>query len=160
MKSRIYYLCILFAFNACTTSTKEAKEVNEEKNVIHLTEAIANPVKMNLSEIVDSVKFVPISSKEHLIRGSKMIDYSKPYLMVYPGCIYNMQGEFVGNVGAMGQGPGEESGYGYSVYYDENKKSYVRNIIDKKIDISLLGAVTPCNMFIAKDKKIQNTNKL
>ena len=124
MKSKIYYLCILFAFNACTTSTKEAKEVNGEKNVIHLTEAIANPVKMNLSEIVDSVKFVPISSKEHLIRGAKMIGYSKPYLMVYPGCIYNMQGEFVGSVGAMGQGPGEECGYGYSVYYDENKKLF------------------------------------
>ena len=124
MKSRIYYLCILFAFNACTTSTKEVKKAEIENNVIHLSEAMANPVKINLSEIVDNVKFVPISSKEHLIRGAKMIGYSKPYLMVYPGCIYNMQGEFVGSVGAMGQGPGEECGYGYSVYYDENKNLF------------------------------------
>ena len=41
--------------------------------------------------------------------------------------------------------------------YDESKKSYVRNTEDKKIDISILGAVTPFNVFKPKEKKIQNT---
>ncbi len=41
--------------------------------------------------------------------------------------------------------------------YDEEKKSYVRNAEDKKMDISILGAVTPFNMFKPKEKKIQNT---
>ena len=40
--------------------------------------------------------------------------------------------------------------------YDNNRKSFVRNI-DKKIDISLLGLVTPFKLFTAKEKKIQNT---
>lgn len=42
-------------------------------------------------------------------------------------------------------------------FYDDEKKSYVRNTVDKKIDISLLGTVTPFEMFTPKEKNIQNT---
>lgn len=41
--------------------------------------------------------------------------------------------------------------------YNEEKKSYVRNTEDNKIDISILGAVTPFKVFKPKEKKIQNT---
>ena len=41
--------------------------------------------------------------------------------------------------------------------YDEDKKSYVRNTEDKKMDISIIGAVTPFNVFKSKEKKVQNT---
>lgn len=41
--------------------------------------------------------------------------------------------------------------------YDENKKSYIRNTEDRKMDISILGATTPFSVFKAKEKKIQNT---
>ena len=119
MKKISYYLSFLIIFNACSNGTKD---VIEEKNVIHLAEAIENPVKMNLSEIVDSIKFVPISSKEHFIRDRNLIFYSKPYLVAFPGCIYNIQGDFVGYIGSLGEGPGEEcNGWGFSVLYDENK---------------------------------------
>ena len=41
--------------------------------------------------------------------------------------------------------------------YDEEKKSYVRNAEDKKMDISILGAVTPFNVFKPKENKVRNT---
>lgn len=41
--------------------------------------------------------------------------------------------------------------------YDEEKKTYVRNPEDKKMDISILGSVTPFNVFKPKEKKIENT---
>ena len=41
--------------------------------------------------------------------------------------------------------------------YDEEKKSYVRNAEDKKMDISIVGAVTPFNIFKPKEKKVINT---
>ncbi len=41
--------------------------------------------------------------------------------------------------------------------YDEEKKSYVRNPEDKKMDISMIGAVTPFKVFKPKEKKIVNT---
>lgn len=41
--------------------------------------------------------------------------------------------------------------------YDENMNSYVRNETDRKMDISIIGAVVPFDLFKAKEKKIQNT---
>lgn len=41
--------------------------------------------------------------------------------------------------------------------YDENKKSYVRNTCDSKMDISILGAVIPFGVFKPKEKRIKNT---
>ena len=41
--------------------------------------------------------------------------------------------------------------------YDENRKSYIRNANDRRIDISLLGAIVPFNMFSPKEKKVLNT---
>ena len=122
MKRVLFYLSALIVLGACSNNTKEVKE---EKNVIHLAEAIENPVKMNLSEIVDSIVFVPISSKEAFIRDPQLISYSKPYLMVYPGSIFNMQGQFVGSIGSIGQGPGEECNIdGYGNFYDEQQNNF------------------------------------
>lgn len=42
-------------------------------------------------------------------------------------------------------------------FYDENNKNFVRNLEDRSIDISILGAVVPFNVFSAKEKKMQNT---
>ena len=42
-------------------------------------------------------------------------------------------------------------------FYNEERKSFIRNTQDKQIDISLLGAVVPFNVFSAKEKKIANT---
>lgn len=42
-------------------------------------------------------------------------------------------------------------------FYDKEKKSFIRNRKDKKMDISLLGLVYPFNMFSPKEKKIANT---
>ena len=41
--------------------------------------------------------------------------------------------------------------------YDENRKSFVRNTEDRRIDISLLGAIYPFNVFLPKEKKVLNT---
>lgn len=42
-------------------------------------------------------------------------------------------------------------------FYDENKKSFVRNVDDKRIDISILGSVYPFGVFVPKEKKILTT---
>ncbi len=41
--------------------------------------------------------------------------------------------------------------------FDEDKKCYVRNPEDRKMDISLLGAVVPFHVLRPKEKKVQNT---
>lgn len=42
-------------------------------------------------------------------------------------------------------------------FYDKDKKCFVRNNTDKKMDISLLGLIYPFNIFSPKEKKIENT---
>ena len=41
--------------------------------------------------------------------------------------------------------------------YDKDSNSYLRNTEDQKMDISMIGAVTPFNVFKPKEKKIVNT---
>ena len=41
--------------------------------------------------------------------------------------------------------------------YDETKKAYIRNPEDKKMDISILGAIIPFNIFKPKETKVKNT---
>ena len=47
--------------------------------------------------------------------------------------------------------------YVLNKFYDNEKKCFVRNTKDRKMDISLLGLVYPFNMFSPKEKKILNT---
>lgn len=42
-------------------------------------------------------------------------------------------------------------------FYDEQKKTFVRNLEDRQMDISILGAIIPFELFTAKEKKVQNT---
>ena len=42
-------------------------------------------------------------------------------------------------------------------FYSEDKKTYIRNLDDKKIDISIIGAVYPFGVFKGDDPKILNT---
>ncbi len=42
-------------------------------------------------------------------------------------------------------------------FYDENKKTFNRNLEDKNVDISIMGVTTPFNMFAPKEKKVINT---
>ncbi len=57
----------------------------------------------------------------------------------------------------LNQGKDDLKRYVQNNLYDEEKKSFVRNEMDKRMDISLLGLVTPFEMFMPKDKKILNT---
>ena len=47
--------------------------------------------------------------------------------------------------------------YCSKTFYDEEKKCFVRNLDDRKMDISILGILVPFYMFSPKDKKIENT---
>ena len=47
--------------------------------------------------------------------------------------------------------------YCENTFYDEEKKCYVRNNEDKKMDISMLGMIIPFKMLNPKDKKVENT---
>ena len=43
------------------------------------------------------------------------------------------------------------------MFYDEQRKCYVRNTMDRKLDISMLGMIIPFYMINPKDRKVENT---
>ena len=47
--------------------------------------------------------------------------------------------------------------YILSHFYDDEKKVFVRNLEDKKLDISILGSIVPFGVFTPNEKKILNT---
>ena len=47
--------------------------------------------------------------------------------------------------------------YALKTFYDEDKKCFVRNTIDRRLDISILGAVYPFKMITAKEKRVLTT---
>lgn len=47
--------------------------------------------------------------------------------------------------------------YIIKIFYDIEKKSFVRNIEDKKMDMSILGIIVPFEVFTPKEKNILNT---
>lgn len=55
------------------------------------------------------------------------------------------------------KGQREIKEYVLKTFYDDNKKCFVRNLDDRKLDISILGAVVPFNIFSHKEKKFLNT---
>jgi len=47
--------------------------------------------------------------------------------------------------------------YCLKTFFDEEKRTFVRNIDDKKLDISILGAIVPFEMFKPSEKNVENT---
>ena len=47
--------------------------------------------------------------------------------------------------------------YIVTAFYDNEKKSFVRNLEDRWMDVSIIGAVVPFQIFTPKEKKITNT---
>lgn len=47
--------------------------------------------------------------------------------------------------------------YCLKTFYDTDKKTFVRNTVDRNMDMSILGAIIPFEMFTSKEKKVLNT---
>lgn len=150
MKKTLIYTLLACLTYSCSSTTKHGED---EKNVIRLKEALAHPVELNLSEIVDSLVYVPLETKpECYVREQATIFYSKPYWVSFPGTMFDMQGKFVANIGSLGQGPGEEiNGWGYFVQYDESKDLFYTEG-DKLIQFD--------NNFKFTGKELQITHRL
>ncbi len=57
----------------------------------------------------------------------------------------------------LAQGLLELKEYCLKTFFDEEKKTFVRNPEDRKMDISILGAITPFEMFKPSEKNVENT---
>ena len=74
MKNTLIYLISTCLMCACSTQSEQQEE---ETNVIRLKEALANPIELKLSEIVDSIAYIPLeTNSECYVRETGTIFYS------------------------------------------------------------------------------------
>ncbi len=125
MRNTILILCIL-ALSGCTNQSKKQSDESEETafvldSTIRIGDAIEKALpSMKLSEVVDSIVYVPLETKIYLTNG--LLQYVKPYWCAYPGHLFDAKGKYVKHIGKNGGGPGEENGpWGYMVTYDEKR---------------------------------------
>lgn len=135
MKKLTYILLAGILFS-CSGETKQtATEEKTIDNIIRLGDAINQIREVNLSELVDSITYLPLETrKECLLRNTSWFNYSPPYI-ICSRTVFDLNGKFVRTIGRIGQGPGEDpalymgslftKGHFYSyghklIEYDEN----------------------------------------
>ena len=118
-----FIICFLFfciSLISCGSESKKAPtqiESNELSNIIDLTAGIKNIQPIRLSEIVDSVSFIPFETKPASLQGQgqKNIRFSSNYIFYYE-MAYDWKGNYFGSIIKRGQGPFEEVDGGDLVY--------------------------------------------
>ena len=103
-----FLLLSIFLFLACSSDNTKKKQTKVIDRTIRIGNAMEYPVSMKLSAFVDSITYVPLETTKSYVKDKMLISYMKPYWVVYPGSLFDKKGQFVANIGALGQGPGEE----------------------------------------------------
>lgn len=118
---QIFLFLFIFLLTSCISGGAKQDQVKVMDRTIRIGDAMEHPVPMKLSNFVDSITYIPLETTKSYVKDKMLIFYMKPYWIVYPGSLFDEEGRFVANIGALGQGPGEESGFGYSVFYDRDR---------------------------------------
>lgn len=122
----IHFLILLISISiGCVPASKNEKEtINNPKEII--TIKTDDAVELNLSEIFDTITFIPlINNKTGAVSVDKIIFVKdKIYILDKKFAkgvfIYSKNGEFIKRVGNIGRGPGEYDGVS-DFDFDDNK---------------------------------------
>lgn len=99
-------LVLIVLFTACSSSTKR------QHNSIDLESAIETDISLNLSEIVDSIKYIPLETNDSVLIGNNAYvaygDTDEIFIrsnkLIYR---FDTNGNFKNHIGRIGNGPGE-----------------------------------------------------
>lgn len=109
MRICAFLMVCCFGIISCRNKEKADDQSieNAGSNIIELSEAISNLKPVKLSEIADSVSFVPFSN-ETLLGNRFRIMTSDNYLFA-GSKVFDWDGNYLFEIGRGGQGPGEEA---------------------------------------------------
>jgi len=118
------YLLLIFAWIGCkenTSSKRGNDEIIEISNIIDLTEGFKNIHSVRLSEIVDSITFIPFVTNSQSLMGSaqKRMEFN-PQFIFYNNIVFDWEGNYLVSIGRRGNGTFEEPQGVFSVVYKEN----------------------------------------
>ena len=101
----LYLLLVSITIFSCKNQVIKEK-VDRESNVIPLSVAISQERPVKLSEIVDSVSYMPLSNKS-LVAEKARIAFSDRFIYI-GASVFDWSGNYLFDIGSRGQGVGEE----------------------------------------------------
>lgn len=139
--SLLIFLCWLFAvclLSAC--NSRGVKQIDQQSidNIIRFGDSVENLKEVSLSEIADSIQYIPIESRKECLINRSGFSFTSPYITVNQ-LVFDWNGRFVRKIGQKGQGPCEDSsGYLYVLFKDD----YFYSKGQKLIEYDSLGQCT------------------
>lgn len=130
----MFILLILLFLNGCISKPSEKIEKEGIDSVIHLAIEASQMRTVKLSEVADSVIYMPLETRDVLMNNNINLRFSSRY--IYQGSlVFDWQGQYVRTIGKRGEGPGEE------LYLDKivDKQNAYYSRADKLIAYDLQG---------------------
>lgn len=110
MKNRINrFLILVLVLSSCASKGKQDEKslIGQGIPLIHLGDAVTDMRSVKLSEIADSVIYLPLETGDLLVKDKISPQFSSRY--IYMGrFVFDWTGKAILTVGTLGQGPGEE----------------------------------------------------
>lgn len=137
----VFSFVILF-LSSCSNKTGVWQEdvVINNDNIYSIDEAhVKGTRKLLLSELVDTLIAIPLENNEDAFFKFRWLNVSDNFIAVRadesPVKLFDMQGKFIGDVGSLGQGPGEYNSTSDVLIDEEGNTIYVApfmgNVIHK-----------------------------
>ena len=136
MNKIIYSFIIIPFFLSCTSEKKTAvggsAEVVEENNkVINIDDAFKDIREIRLSEIADSISFLPLETTQAGLVSNIEYNFNfTPFYIIYYSGIFDWTGKFRGNIVKRGQGPYEEPESGKLIFHNNHFYSKGSKLIE------------------------------
>jgi len=160
MRTVIYILSFIFLISGCTgqRKTSSKSDNNEVSNIIDLTAGFNNIQSVSLSEIADSITFIPFetTSRSLMREGQKYMHFSSKYIFYYDK-YYNWDGSYAGSIGRRGSGPYEEPEGVNNLLFKDNH-FYSKG--SKFIEYDLSGKPTGKIRYLYAAREFESTNFL
>jgi len=123
MRTVIYILSFMFLISGCTgqRKTSSKSDNNEVSNIIDLTAGFNNIQTVKLSEIADSVTFIPFETTPQSLMGlgQRNIRFTTKFIFFIEK-YFNWDGNYLGSIIKKGPGPFEEVDGGKLLYKDNH----------------------------------------
>lgn len=151
MRIVIYALSSIFLLIGCKGQVKIPSESVDVSNIIDLAAGFDNIHSVRLSEIADSVTFIPFETTSNSLMGvgqNHLISFSPSYIFYWGDC-FDWNGKHWGKIVKNGQGPYEELDGGYLVFKDNHFYSEGSKFIEYDITGQPTGKVR--NLFAARE---------
>ena len=144
------FALIIFLFVGCAGSTSSEVEDKTNSNIIDLAASFENIRTVKLSEIADSVTFIPFetTSQSLMDQNQNGIRFSTSYIFYFDK-YYDWNGKYGGTIVKRGQGPYEEVDGGYLLYKDNHFYSKGSKFIEYDITGKPTGKVR--NLYASRE---------